>query len=83
MKKIKNINERCPFSQECGRRKCVFELREAKCPYYSANAMPGNEIEDQKEENTYLPEEMDFLNEPDEEEAWMNGTHEVFKGQEE
>ena len=66
---MKNINERCPFNTECGRRKCFFELREAKCPYYSANAMPGNEIEDQMEENTYLPEEMDFLNAPDEEEA--------------
>lgn len=76
----KKLNDRCPFASECGRRKCLFELREAKCPYYSANAMPGNEIEDQKEENTYLPEEMDFLNAPDEEEAEELNTEESPNG---
>ena len=47
MAKKKPINERCPFKEECDRKKCDFSFHEADCPYYSANAMPGNEIKDQ------------------------------------
>lgn len=49
MAKKKPINERCPFWSECERKKCEFTYREAKCPYYSANEMPGCEIKDQKQ----------------------------------
>ncbi len=42
---MKNINERCPLSTECERRKCDYKFKEFECSYYSANARPGEGIE--------------------------------------
>ena len=44
MAKKKPINERCPFKEECDRKKCDFSFHEADCPYYSANAMPAMKL---------------------------------------
>lgn len=72
--KKKIINDRCPFTSECGRKKCLYIRREAGCPYYSANAMPGAEIEDQGTVMPTLPGEDDIDNdsELEEEEREMN-----------
>lgn len=45
----KNINKRCPFSSECGRSKCMFEIKELGCDYYYNNANGENVIADQEE----------------------------------
>lgn len=42
---MKNINERCPLSTECERKKCEYRFKEYDCSYYSANARPGEGIE--------------------------------------
>ncbi len=42
------INERCPLSSECGKRKCEHIQSEIECGYYNANARPGAEIADQE-----------------------------------
>lgn len=34
---MKNINERCPFSTECERKKCEHRFKESECDYYYAN----------------------------------------------
>ena len=41
----KNINERCPLSGECERKKCEFKFKENECSYYIGNARPGEEID--------------------------------------
>lgn len=41
----KNINERCPLSGECERKKCEFRFKENECSYYIGNARPDLEIE--------------------------------------
>lgn len=42
---MKNINERCPLSGECERKKCEFKFKENECSYYIGNARPGEEID--------------------------------------
>lgn len=44
-----NINDRCPLSVECERKKCEFAHKELGCPYYSVNARQDYFIEDQEE----------------------------------
>ncbi len=44
---MKVINERCPFSGECGYSKCEFKFNEAECRFCFGNQMPGKEIADQ------------------------------------
>lgn len=34
---MKNINDRCPFSTECERKKCEHRFKESECDYYFAN----------------------------------------------
>ena len=34
---MKNINDRCPFSTECERKKCEHRFKESECDYYHAN----------------------------------------------
>lgn len=43
------VNDRCPLQTECEEKRCDFKFREQECSYYSANARPGAEIEDQAE----------------------------------
>ena len=43
------INDRCPLQVECEQKRCDYKFREKECGYYSANARPGAEIEDQAE----------------------------------
>lgn len=45
---MKNINERCPLSEECGKKKCEYVRQELECSYYLANSRPGYEIADQE-----------------------------------
>lgn len=43
---MNNINERCPLSTECGRKKCEFKFKENECKYYYANATDDVNAED-------------------------------------
>lgn len=45
---MKNINERCPLSWDCERKKCEHINRELECDYYRWNATPENQIDDQE-----------------------------------
>ena len=45
---MKNINERCPLSGDCERKKCEHINRELECDYYRWNATPENQIDDQE-----------------------------------
>lgn len=45
---MKNINERCPLSEECEKKKCKYVRQELECSYYLANSRPGYEIADQE-----------------------------------
>ena len=46
---MREINDRCPFQDECERRQCEFKFHERDCSYYQGNARPGVEIEDQQQ----------------------------------
>ena len=59
---MKNINERCPLSVECGKKKCEYVRQELDCAYYLANSRPGFEIDDQESRRT-LPGDEAFIGE--------------------
>lgn len=46
---MREINDRCPFQDECEQRQCEFKFHERDCSYYQGNARPGAEIEDQQQ----------------------------------
>lgn len=43
---MNNINERCPLSTGCGRKKCEFKFKENECKYYYGNATNDVNAED-------------------------------------
>lgn len=54
MAKKKPINERCPFKDECDRKKCDFQFHESECNYYIGNSRPGYTIPDQETEDSSI-----------------------------
>ena len=46
MAKKRNLNENCPLSEECGKKKCDYRFNESDCAYYKANSRPDAGGED-------------------------------------